>query len=70
MTIIVGTDTEYVRETENDDELPDALPGNQVLSYQAWILDTDTGKQDGAVIHTSGANSRYRLSSRISQMKP
>ena len=62
MTIIVGIDTEYVRENENDDELPDTLPGNHVLSYQAWILDTDSANQDGAVIHTDGPNKKFRLS--------
>jgi hypothetical protein len=62
VTIIVGIDTEYVRETENDQELPEGLPGNHVLSYQAWILDTETGAQDGAVIHTTGVGARHRLS--------
>lgn len=62
MTIIVGIDTEYVRESENDEELPDTLPGNRVLSYQAWIFDTDTGKQDGAVIHIGGPSKKFRLS--------
>jgi hypothetical protein len=62
MTIIVGIDTEYVREGENGDELPDEIPGNYVLSYQAWILDTETGKQDGAIIHTCGPDKRFRLS--------
>jgi hypothetical protein len=62
MTIIVGIDTEYVRESENGVELPDEIPGNHVLSYQAWILDTETGKQNGAVIHTEGPDRRFRLS--------
>jgi hypothetical protein len=62
MTIIVGIDTEYVRETEDEETLPDQRPGNHVLSYQAWVLDTETGNQDGAVIHTSGSNARHRLS--------
>ena len=62
MTIIVGIDTEYVRGSEKGDELPDAFPNNHVLSYQAWVLDTETGKQDGAVIHTEGSGKRFRLS--------
>ena len=53
MVLVVGFDTEYVKQTAEFTIAETELKRNRVLSYQLYILDTETGKQTGTVIPVS-----------------
>jgi hypothetical protein len=58
--LIIGFDTEYVRGSHLDDEIPD--DENAVLSYQIAIYSPATGDRNSGVFLTAGLGRRHRLS--------
>lgn len=66
MVVVVGFDTEYVKQTAEFTLSETELKRNRVLSYQLYILDTETGHQTGIVIpilHGEKISGRMKLGS-------
>lgn len=62
--LIIGADTEYVRGSVYENEIPETDQGktNAVLCYTVSVIDPKTGQQTSGMIPTKGPTRRHRLS--------